>query len=67
MTKPTREQMNARAWGISESHFFSDNECEVPWEPFEHFEKEELQGHVAGLAATIFMSMLWAQGDDDES
>jgi hypothetical protein len=64
MTKPTKEQMNARAWGIAESHFYSDDECQVPWEPFEDYDEEELQSQVAGLAAVIFTAMVWAQGEE---
>jgi hypothetical protein len=67
MTKPTKEQMNARAWGMAEAHFYCDDECEIAWEPFEHWDNEELQSEVSGLAASIFMAMLWAQGDGDES
>ena len=67
MAKPNKEQIRARAWAISESHFYSDDECAVPWEPFEDWDAEELSGQVAGLAAVIFTAMVWAQGDDDES
>lgn len=65
MTKPTKEELSVRAWGIAESHFFSDDECEVPWQPFEHFDDNELQGHVSALAGAIFFALSWAQGEDE--
>jgi hypothetical protein len=65
MTKPTKEQMNARAWAIAEGLFYSDGECDVPWQPFEDWDDAELQSEVAGLAAAIFSSMVWAQGEDE--
>jgi hypothetical protein len=63
MTKPTKEQMNARAWGIAEAHFYSDDECEVPWQPFEDYDSEELLEQVKQLAETIITAMIWAQGE----
>ena len=64
MIKPTKEQMKARAWGTAESHFYSDDECEVPWEPFEHYERKELSELVADMAEVIFNAMIWAQGEE---
>ena len=63
MTKPTKEEMKVRSWAIAESHFYSDDECEVPWQPFEDWDKDELEFQVSELAAVIFNAMLWAQGE----
>lgn len=64
--KPNKEQMKARAWGIAESHFYSDDECDFPWQPFEDWDEDKLQEQVSDLAETIFRAMVWAQGDQDE-
>ena len=67
MTKPTKEQMKARAWAIAESHFYSDDECKVPWEPFENWDEDDITEQVADMAKVIFNAMVWAQGDGGES
>ena len=58
----TNSELLERAYGIAESFFYCDDECEIPWEPFEHFEDEELKDQLHDLAQTILRSMLWAQG-----
>ena len=63
MTKPNKEQMKALAWGIAESHFYSDDECEVLWEPFEDWDEDDITEQVADLALVIFNAMIWAQGE----
>ena len=67
MSKPNKEQMKARAWAIAEQHFYCDDECEIAWEPFEHWDYEDLQEEVADMANRIFNAMIWAQGDEDEN
>jgi hypothetical protein len=67
MNKPTKEKMKEWAWGIAQDFFYSDDECEVPWEPFEHFNDDELLEQVKQLAETIFNAMVRARGDGDES
>ena len=57
----TIEALKARARGIAESHFYSDDECDIPWEPFENHEKEEIDQEVDDLATSILQAMLWAQ------
>ena len=63
MNKPTKEKMEALAWGIAESHFYSDDECQVPWEPFEDWDEDDITEQVADLALVIFNAMVWAQGE----
>ena len=63
----TNSELLARAYGIAESHFFSDDECLIPWEPFEHFDDDELSAQVNDLAELIYQSMLWAQGKNNEN
>ena len=65
MSKPNKEQMKARAWAIAEQHFYCDDECEIAWEPFEHWDYEDLQEEVADMANRIFNAMIWAQGEDE--
>lgn len=66
MAKLTKEQMQEWAWGIAQDFFFSDDECEIAWEPFEHFSEDELDEQVKQLADTIFNAMVRARGDGDE-
>jgi len=63
----TNSQLLERAYGIAESFFYSDDECQEPWEPFEDYEKEEIQEQLHELAQTILQAMLWAQGDNNEN
>ena len=39
----TTEELKARARGIAESHFYCDDECEIPWEPFEYHDPDEIE------------------------
>ena len=57
-----QSELLARAYGIAESHFYSDDECQIPWQPFEDFDDDELSALVNDLAESIYQSLLWAQG-----
>lgn len=57
----TIDELKARARGIAESHFYCDDECEIPWEPFENHDKEQIDEEVNSLAESIFNAMQWAQ------
>jgi hypothetical protein len=59
-----QSELLARAYGIAESHFYSDDECTVAWEPFEHWDDDELSAQVNDLAESIYQAMLWAQGKE---
>jgi hypothetical protein len=61
----TNSQLLERAYGIAEDFFYSDDECEIPWEPFEDYEKEEIQEQLHELAQTILQAMLWSQENDE--
>ena len=61
----TIDELKARARGIAESHFYSDDECDIPWEPFENSEKKEIDTEVDNLADAIFNAMKWAQSHDE--
>jgi hypothetical protein len=61
----TNSELLERAYGIAESFFYSDDECEVPWEPFEDYPNEEIQEQLHELAQTILQAMLWSQENDD--
>lgn len=64
--KPNKEQMKARAWGIAEGFFYSDDECEEAWQPFEDWSDSSIAREVHNMAHTIFNAMLWAQGDQTD-
>jgi hypothetical protein len=64
MAKSNSELLE-RAYGIAESFFYSDDECQEPWEPFEDYEKEEIQEQVHDLAQTILLAMQWSQDNEN--
>jgi hypothetical protein len=57
----TTEELKARARGIAEAHFYCDDDCEIPWEPFEYHDPDEIETECQNLADSIFNAMLWAQ------
>ncbi len=61
----TKEQLKARAWGIAEAHFYSDDDCEYAWQPFETWDKEDIDEQIDDLANTIFNAMVWAQENEE--
>lgn len=61
----TNSELLERAYGIAESFFYSDDECQEPWEPFEDYEKEEIDEQLHQLAQTILQAMLWSQENDE--
>lgn len=64
--KPTKEQMFARAYGIVESYFYADDECEHVWEALEDVDETVLIHLVRDMAESIYRAMLWAQGDQTD-
>lgn len=63
----TAEQMKAYARGVAESHFYCDEECAIPWEPFEHDDPEYIERECDSLADSIYSAMQWAiTGRSDE-
>jgi hypothetical protein len=66
MTKPTKEQMKARAYAIAESQFYSDEECQFVFEPLEDLDENVVHDLMIDVAEAIYYAMVWAQGDDDE-
>jgi hypothetical protein len=64
MAKSNSELLE-RAYGIAESFFYSDDECQEPWEPFEDYDKEEIQEQLHDLAQTILLAMQWSQENDE--
>ena len=60
----TNSQLLERAYAIAESHIYSDDECEIAWQPFEHFSEDELKDMTHDLAQSILLAMEWAQEND---
>jgi hypothetical protein len=63
----TKAQLKRFARGVAESHFYCDDECTIPWEPFEHDEPEDIERECESLADSIFNAMLWAQSSGDQT
>lgn len=66
MTKPTKEQMKARAYAIAESQFYSDDECQFIWEPLEDVNANVIHDLMIDVAESIYHAMIWAQGDQTD-
>jgi len=62
----TKSELKKRANAIAESHIYCDDNCEIVWEPLEHFDEIELKDFQNGLASSIYDAMLWAQNDNKE-
>ena len=50
----TNEALKVRARAIAESHFYSDDDCDIPWEPFEDWPDEDIREQVEDMEKTIF-------------
>lgn len=61
----TNSQLLERAYGIAESFIYCDDECDIPWEPFEYWEQDELQQQVHDLAQSILLAMQWSQENEN--
>ena len=57
-----KTEMKKIARGISEQFFYCDDECKIPWQPFEYWEKDKLRYQVKDLTDSIFNAMQRAQG-----
>ena len=55
----TKEEMEAYARGLAETHFYSDDD--TPWEPFEHWDEADIEEEIDNLAVAVYRAMIWAQ------
>ena len=61
----TNSQLLERAYAIAESHIYSDDDCEIAWQPFEHFSDDELKDMTHDLAQSILLAMEWSQDNEN--
>ena len=61
----SNSQLLERAYGIAESFIYCDDECQIAWEPFENWPKDQLQDQLHDLAQSILLAMQWSQKDED--
>ena len=54
-----QSELLARAYGMAENFFYADDDD--PWEPFEHWPKEDITAQLHDLAENIYEALLWAQ------
>ena len=64
MAKSNSELLE-RAYAIAESHIYSDDDCEIAWQPFEDFSDDELKAMTHELAQTILLAMQWSQENEN--
>jgi hypothetical protein len=57
----TKDELRTRAIAIAESLLYSDDECEVIWEPLEHVDENVIQDLMLDIAESIYNAMLWAK------
>jgi hypothetical protein len=57
----TKDELRTRARAIAESYFYSDDDCEIAWEPFEDYPDGWLQENAGELEYLIYQAMKWAQ------
>lgn len=57
----TKEQMKRRAIAIAEGFFYSDDDCETAWQPFEDYSRSELKQEAKNLSEVIYKAMQWSQ------
>ena len=59
----TIEELKARARVIAEAQVYcDDDDCLVPWQPYEYWDEKDLEDLVNSLTSDIYDAMLWAQG-----
>ena len=57
----TKDEMREHASEIAAAIVYCDDECEIPWEPFEHWDEDNLAEVHEEIAQAIFDAMLWVQ------
>ena len=57
----TDSALRIRARAIAESHFYSDDECEVVWQPFEDYPDAWIREQVRDLEKTIYNALKWVK------
>lgn len=61
----SNSELLERAYAIAESHIYSDDDCEIAWQPFEHFSDDELKDLTHDLAQSILLAMQWSQENEN--
>lgn len=59
----TNAELKRYALGAANGHFYCDDNCKTPWEPFENYPKHEIEDERDNLASLIFNAMKWAQNE----
>jgi hypothetical protein len=62
----TDKELKRYAIGAADGHFYCDDECETPWEPFEDWPAREIRQERDNLAGLIFNAMKWAQNANNK-
>ena len=57
----TLAEIQSHALAIAESHFYADVDDNTPWEPFETYEEEWINGQISDMADMLTHAMIWAQ------
>jgi len=59
----TKKEIKKYSRGLAKSYFYSFNN--IPWEPFENYDKDWLKDQVNDLARSVEIAMLWAQNQEE--
>ncbi len=57
----TKDEMRQHASEIAAAIVYCDDEREIPWEPFKHWDEDILAEVHEDIAQAIFDAMLWVQ------
>ena len=57
----TLAEIKKRALGGAQMHFYSDVDEQIPWQPFEDYDKKWIKNEIKDLAEMLVNQMLWAQ------
>lgn len=60
----TKTELRKHARGIAEGFFYSDDECDTPWQPFENQPTTWVKEQCRDLEQTVYHALLWAAKQD---
>lgn len=53
----TYDEIKKYAYGFAEGFFYADDD--IPWEPFEDWDDEDIREQVNIMAASVVKAMIW--------
>lgn len=60
----TKTELRKHARGVAQGFFYSDDQCDLPWEPFENYPDLWVKEQCRDLEQTVYHALLWATKQD---